>query len=133
MSDNEKSGRGGSIRDMPEFQIFVSNLELINLPLSGRRFTWSNNRISPILAKLGRFFVSSDLESLFPNLIQFTYPNVCSNHCPVILNFDGILNLFLLSDLRKFGFVMSHFLPLSKTTGLLSLSLVMGFLSLPPN
>jgi thiamine monophosphate kinase len=36
------------------FQCFINNLELHELPLLGRRFTWSNEREAPTLVRLDR-------------------------------------------------------------------------------
>ena len=89
-SDSERSGRGGSVWDMVDFQNLVSNFELIDLLLTSRKFTWSNNRVSLILARLDIFFISSNLDELFSSMLQTSFPNVCFDHCPLILNSNGI-------------------------------------------
>ena len=66
----ESNGRRDSLRDMRDFQDFISNLDLLNLPLHGGRFISSNNRVSLVLARLDRFLVSPDFEkNSFPTAI----------------------------------------------------------------
>ncbi|XP_026384378.1 uncharacterized protein LOC113279961 [Papaver somniferum] len=42
------------------FTSFVSRHEVIDLPLSGGKFTWTNSQKPPILVRLDRFLVSDD-------------------------------------------------------------------------
>ena len=45
-------------RMMNAFRRFISDAELHDLQLKGRRFTWSNERAAPTLARLDRVLVS---------------------------------------------------------------------------
>lgn len=67
-----------------QFVELVSELELINLPMHGRNYTWSNGRESPTMAKLDRCLISMNWSLLFPNSTQRTLPNSSSDHCPVL-------------------------------------------------
>jgi hypothetical protein len=40
-------------------------VDLKEIPLNGRRFTWSNQRDTPVLVKLDRVFCSVDWEMIF--------------------------------------------------------------------
>ncbi|XP_020245344.1 uncharacterized protein LOC109823472 [Asparagus officinalis] len=44
LSSDERNGRNGSPSDIKSFRNFISSTSLIDLPLSGRNFTWSNKR-----------------------------------------------------------------------------------------
>jgi len=70
---------------MGRFRRLIKELELQELELLGRRFTWSNERDSPTLVRLDRVLCSSSWEQLFPeSLLQSTAAGI-SDHCPLIL------------------------------------------------
>lgn len=48
------------------FNQIINSYELRELPLSGGKFTWSNNRENPTLEKLDRILISSSWENEFP-------------------------------------------------------------------
>jgi hypothetical protein len=49
---------------MGRFRSFINDLALSELPLIGRKFTWSSQQISPTLMKLGRVLCSLDWAEL---------------------------------------------------------------------
>jgi hypothetical protein len=53
---------------MMDFSDCNFELGLIDLPLVGRNFMWSNNRDSPSWSRIDRFLVSLEWEAKFPNL-----------------------------------------------------------------
>jgi hypothetical protein len=53
---------------MGRFRWLLNDLELSELHLSGRLFTWSNERLHPTLEHIDRMFVSEGWESLYPRL-----------------------------------------------------------------
>jgi hypothetical protein len=64
----------------------LSNLELKEVYLNGRRFTWSNERAQPTLEKLDRVFSTVDWEELFPDAFLSAMSSGPSDHCPLVLN-----------------------------------------------
>ncbi|XP_078169882.1 uncharacterized protein LOC144564174 [Carex rostrata] len=52
--------------------------------MKGRRFTWSNAREQPSIAKLDWFLLSTNWSLLFPDSTQRTLPNFSSDHCPIL-------------------------------------------------
>ena len=46
-----------------EFSEFIFCLGLMDIPLEGSKFTWSNNRESPAMSRIDRFLYSGDWES----------------------------------------------------------------------
>lgn len=67
------------------FRRLLNDLELREIELLGRRFTWSNERSSPTLVKLDRAFCSMSWEDLFPNCILQSTAAGVSEHCPLLL------------------------------------------------
>lgn len=49
---------GGGVQDMFTFNDFIIAQELIELPIKGRSFTWSNMQQDPLLEQLDWFFTT---------------------------------------------------------------------------
>ena len=63
----------GSVHNQSAMQCFVDfaeDLGLIDLPLTGDRFTWGNYRDQPSFSRLDRFLIAPDFILLFPGLSQ---------------------------------------------------------------
>lgn len=82
--------QGSSIRDrgMYDFNSFIDSLELIDLPLLGRKFTWENSVNATKWSRLDRFLIHSEWLSRF-NWKQWGLGRVLSDHCPIILKVDS--------------------------------------------
>lgn len=50
------------------FRRLIDDLELKEVELLGRRFTWSNERASPTLVRLDRVFYIMQWETMFPDI-----------------------------------------------------------------
>lgn len=59
---HDRNGSGSRGAGMYEFDNFISRGGLIDLPLKGGQFTWSNRRDISILSRLDRFLVNVDWE-----------------------------------------------------------------------
>jgi hypothetical protein len=64
----------------------LSNLELKEVYLNGRRFTWSNERVQPTMEKLDKVFSTMDWEDLFPDAFLSAMSSGPSNHCLLVLS-----------------------------------------------
>jgi hypothetical protein len=80
----DRSNRNHSSREMIQFRNLIHSLDLIDLQLKGRQYTWCNEREILSFVRQDRFFISTHWASKFPNLIQRALPNAASDHCPVI-------------------------------------------------
>lgn len=63
----------------------VDELELKEIPLLGRWYTWSSEREAPTLIKLDRVLCTSDWEALYPEYILQSQASEISDHCPLLL------------------------------------------------
>ncbi|WVZ78922.1 LOW QUALITY PROTEIN: hypothetical protein U9M48_026563 [Paspalum notatum var. saurae] len=70
---------------MGRFRRFVNDHELKEIPLIGRRYTWSNEQEAPTLVKLDRVLCTSDWEDIFPDCILQSQASQISDHCPLLL------------------------------------------------
>ena len=64
----EPIGSTAFIVAMREFSDFILEQGLIDLPLEGGIFTWSNSREVSSKARLDRFLFSADWEDKFPTV-----------------------------------------------------------------
>jgi hypothetical protein len=70
---------------MGRFRGFVNSMELKEILLIGRRFTWSNQREVPTLVKLDHVFCTADWEDFFPDCSLHSNATAVSDHCPLTL------------------------------------------------
>lgn len=75
-------------RGMRDFLEFFNNMELVDLPMLGRKFTWTNFQNHAIHSRLDRFLVAHLWLEKF-NAVQWGLPRPISDHCPVMLIDDS--------------------------------------------
>lgn len=73
-----------------EFQSLFSDLDLMDLPLHGGKWTWSNQREQPSFPRIDIFLISPYFLETMPNIIQKIVARTISDHFQIILVFDGI-------------------------------------------
>jgi endonuclease/exonuclease/phosphatase family metal-dependent hydrolase len=78
--NSSEKNKGGTHRHTSLFNSVINTFSLIDLHMSGGKFTWSNNQENPTLQRLDRFLVSSDWEKLFPMAIVHKLPRERSDH-----------------------------------------------------
>jgi hypothetical protein len=65
LSDRNKDG--GNMNDIMIFNEIINNLGLMEIPLKGRKFTWSNMQNEPLLEQIDWVFTSVNWTSVYPN------------------------------------------------------------------
>jgi len=70
---------------MGRFRRLINDLAIKEIPLHGRKYTWSNQQNNPTLVKLDRVFCSVDWEDLFPYCLLQSMASEDSDHCPLLL------------------------------------------------
>jgi len=73
---------GGDINEMLMFNDATSSLGLVELPLYGRKYTWTNKQPSPLLERLDWFFTSSTWTTNYPATSVSTLVMQTSDHWP---------------------------------------------------
>lgn len=61
-------------------------MELIDLPLGGASYTWSNMQDNPSLARRNRFLIDSQWAECFQYTSHSARANPVSDHVPIILD-----------------------------------------------
>lgn len=67
------------------FRNFINVLELKDMYLHGRRYTWSNEQFNTTLVKLDRVLYNQPWNTAFPNAILQGLSSAASDHCPLLL------------------------------------------------
>jgi exonuclease III len=69
---------------MHRFKRAIDHLEVKEINLVGRKFTWSNGQIPPTMSRIDRGFCTTTWEEWHPNPILHAYSS-SSDHCPLLL------------------------------------------------
>jgi hypothetical protein len=77
-------GFGDVSQESLEFNRFVSNLELLDLPVLGRKFTWCHPN-GRSMSRIDRALVSSEWLQLWGQQSLWVMQRSVSDHCPIIL------------------------------------------------
>jgi hypothetical protein len=77
---------GGDHLRMINFNLAISQLGLLEIPLKGQAFTWSNMQRHPLLEKLDWCFVSQAWSVNFPATSALSLPRGTSDHSPWMVN-----------------------------------------------
>jgi exonuclease III len=85
--DPDDKSRGFLHRSMmARFRRTLSALELNELYLNRRRFTWFTEREHPTLEKLDRVFLTMDWDALYTDAFLSAMSTGPSDHCPLVLS-----------------------------------------------
>lgn len=83
----ERLGCSCRDRGMADFNNFIEELGLMDLPLLGRKFTWSKSDNDNKWSRLDRFLVNPVWLSVY-KWKQWGLSRVLSDHCPIMLKVD---------------------------------------------
>ncbi|KAL4204347.1 hypothetical protein AMTRI_Chr01g131670 [Amborella trichopoda] len=87
---HERNSSTSISQGMRDFSYFINWNELLDIPLQGSRYTWSNHTTNPTLSKLDRFLFSLNWEKHFPRSLTMALPKPISYHCPILLDTLGV-------------------------------------------
>ncbi|GKV41384.1 hypothetical protein SLEP1_g48927 [Rubroshorea leprosula] len=83
-NDQERKGGMSLRREMPEFNDFINECGLVDLPLIGRKFTWYQPN-GASMSRLDRFLLSEEWCLNWDNVKQWGLNRSLSDHCPIVL------------------------------------------------
>ena len=86
--DSDKNKLGGMNKWSSLFNSIIDFHDLIELELSGRLYTWSNNRNPPTYEKLDRFLVSPEWDLHYNNVSVSGLSRSFSDHVSLCLRTD---------------------------------------------
>ncbi|WVZ90529.1 hypothetical protein U9M48_036822 [Paspalum notatum var. saurae] len=82
----DKSNLKLDLRQMRNFRRTINSCELSEIPLQNRKFTWSNERQNPTLAKLDRIFSNAEWDEAFGGYALHALATSHSDHSPLLLS-----------------------------------------------
>jgi len=70
------------MNDIMIFNEIISNLGLLEIPLKGRKYTWSNMQDDPLLEQIDWVFTSANWISVYPDTLLLPLARPTSDHIP---------------------------------------------------
>ncbi|KAL7222702.1 hypothetical protein ACSBR1_024407 [Camellia fascicularis] len=83
----ERVGCSRRDKGMMDLNSFIESCELNDLPLLGRKFTWSNAQDGEKWSRIDRFLLNPEWLLKF-NFKEWGLPRLFSDHCPILLMDD---------------------------------------------
>jgi hypothetical protein len=84
----DKNNSNLNRRLMNSFKAALDVMQLKEIKLNGRRFTWSNEQTNPTLTRIDRLFCTAEWDLLFPACFLHSLPSLMSDHTPLLLQGD---------------------------------------------
>lgn len=86
---SDKSNNNINRRGKAAFRGFINELQLKDLYLQGRRYTWSNDQARATMVKLDRILFNDSWDAAFPGSLLQALSSEISDHCPLLLTCDA--------------------------------------------
>ncbi|GJW27970.1 RNA-directed DNA polymerase, eukaryota, reverse transcriptase zinc-binding domain protein [Tanacetum coccineum] len=83
--EDERFGSSFSHTEANQFNFFIDNSGLIDLPIRGHFFTWMN-KAGTELSKLDRFLISEEVLEVLHDICITALDPLCSDHTPLVFN-----------------------------------------------
>jgi hypothetical protein len=84
-SPSNRNKPGGDISDMMLFNDFIREQNLTEIPIKGRKYTWSNMQENPLLEQLDWFFTSLHWNVSYPSTSVTPQGKPTSDHTPLVI------------------------------------------------
>lgn len=84
----DRNKEGADVNEMFLFNEAINRLDLIELPLHGSRFTWTNKQFEPLLERLDWFFTSNSWTLKYLNTLVRTLVMETSDNWPCVIEID---------------------------------------------
>lgn len=88
VNPKDKSNDMINRRILARFRAKLNTLELKELYLNGRRYTWSNERARATLEKVDHVFCTTSGEDMYPKCCLTVIGSAISDHCPLLLDLN---------------------------------------------
>lgn len=83
---------GGDLTEMNMFNEVINRQGWVEMPLIGRKFTWSNKQESPLLVRLDWFFTSVSWSTSYPHTVAWSLPmGESSDHVPCTIHISTFI------------------------------------------
>jgi hypothetical protein len=82
-SPSNRNRPGGDHNHMLLFNSIIQHLDLEEIPLKGRSFSWSNMQDNPLLERIDWIFTSAEWTSKYPDTMAIPLAKLSSDHIPI--------------------------------------------------
>jgi hypothetical protein len=99
--EDNRNRPGGNLNDMFLFNEIIAHLGLLELPLKGRAFTWSNMQEAPLLEQVEWFLTSTNWIIDYPQTMVLPLAKTTSNHVPCVVQIGTSIpkvNIFIFEN-----------------------------------
>ena len=96
-SADDRNQPGGDTNDMFIFNEIIDHLGILEIPIKGRTYTWSNMQDNPLLEQLDWFFTSTNWTTEYPITQVLPLAKNVSDHVPCVVSIGTTIpksNLF---------------------------------------
>jgi hypothetical protein len=93
-SAQDKNNNRISMNMIQRFNRTLDDLQVMEIALNDKRFTWSNGQDSPTLSRIDHFFATTEWLDLFPNLDLQAIASMGSDHSPLFLQGNVNYNFY---------------------------------------
>jgi hypothetical protein len=111
-SPNDRNRPRGGHLEMYLFNEAIYALGLVELPLKGRRYTWSNKQLSPLLERLDWFFTNVVWTITYPNTYASSLVNETSDHTPCVITISTAIPKTKIYRFENFWMEHDELMPL---------------------
>lgn len=88
--DNERSGSVFCQAEANEFNNFLIDMELVDVPMGGRKYSRVDRLCSKMLKLDIFFFITNGFSEWYSNLVGLVLPRLWSDHSPIVLKNENI-------------------------------------------
>lgn len=110
-SVDDKNNSNFNFSLVESFNNAIQDIVVLEIPLLDTRYTWTNKRASPTLARLDRAFTNLDHCQTFPSTSLHSLPRPTSDHTPIMLNMDTTIPRPSTFRFKKCVVVQQHLSP----------------------
>jgi endonuclease/exonuclease/phosphatase family metal-dependent hydrolase len=82
-SPSNRNRPGGDHNHMLLFNNIIQHLDLEEIPLKGRSYSWSNMQDNPLLERIDWIFTSAEWTSKYPDTMAIPLAKLSSDHIPI--------------------------------------------------
>lgn len=83
---SEKLNALGITRSLVDFDEFIKDMELRDIPLNNSRYTWSSLRKNLVCSRIDWFLFSCEWGDSHTHVRQEALVRIVSDHCPIVLD-----------------------------------------------
>jgi len=112
----DRNRPGGDINDVFIFNEIISHLGLQEIPLKGRKYTWSNMQQETLLEQIDWYFTSTNWISQYPNTLLLPLSKSTSDHIPCMVQIDTMIPKANVFRFENFWVDQPDFMNLVKST-----------------